>query len=112
MAGGSIAAPNSPVSATVTGDGSLYLDSSGNLLGGLTTSVANGETRITGNGSLALTSVTSGTDAAGNDISVKTTSGNITVKNVQAGANHGQVTLNAENGSIDRATADAGARRR
>lgn len=95
-----IAAPNSPVSATVTGDGSLYLDSSGNLLGGLTTSVANGETRITGNGSLALTSVTSGTDAAGNDISVKTTSGNITVKNVQAGANHGQVTLNAENGSI------------
>lgn len=95
-----IAAPNSPVSATVTGDGSLYLDSSGNLLGGLTTSVANGETRITGNGSLALTSVTSGTDATGNDISVKTTSGNITVKNVQAGANHGQVTLNAENGSI------------
>lgn len=95
-----IAAPNSPVSATVTGDGSLYLDSSGNLLGGLTTSIANGETRITGNGSLALTSVTSGTDATGNDISVKTTSGNITVKNVQAGANHGQVTLNAENGSI------------
>ncbi|CAB3829356.1 filamentous hemagglutinin N-terminal domain-containing protein [Achromobacter sp. CF-sbj1-Ac2-l] len=95
-----IAAPNSPVSATVTGDGSLYLESSGNLLGGLTTSVANGETRITGNGSLALTSVTSGTDATGNDISVKTTSGNITVKNVQAGANHGQVTLNAENGSI------------
>lgn len=95
-----IAAPNSPVSATVTGDGSLCLDSSGNLLGGLTTSVANGETRITGNGSLALTSVTSGTDATGNDISVKTTSGNITVKNVQAGANHGQVTLNAENGSI------------
>ncbi|MCZ8392825.1 filamentous hemagglutinin N-terminal domain-containing protein [Achromobacter xylosoxidans] len=95
-----IAAPNSPVSATVTGDGSLYLDSSGNLLGGLTTSVANGETRITGNGSLALTSITSGTDAAGNDISVKTSSGNITVKNVQAGANHGQVTLNAENGAI------------
>ncbi len=95
-----IAAPNSPVSATVTGDGSLYLDSSGNLLGGLTTSVANGETRINGNGSLVLTSVTSGTDATGNDISVKTTAGNITVKNVQAGANHGQVTLNAENGSI------------
>lgn len=95
-----IAAPNSPVSATVTGDGSLYLESSGNLLGGLTTSVANGETRITGNGSLALTSVTSGTDATGNDISVKTTAGNITVKNVQAGANHGQVTLNAESGSI------------
>ncbi|CAB3937808.1 filamentous hemagglutinin N-terminal domain-containing protein [Achromobacter insolitus] len=95
-----IAAPNSPVSATVTGDGSLYLDSTGNLLGGLTTSVANGETRITGNGNLVLTSMTSGTDAVGNDISVKTSAGNITAKNVQAGANNGQVTLSAENGMI------------
>lgn len=95
-----IAAPNSPVSATVTGNGSLFLDSSGNLLGGLTTTVFNGETRVTGNGNLVLTSMTSVTDAAGNDISVKTTSGNVTVKNVQAGANHGQVTIGADNGAI------------
>lgn len=95
-----IAAPNSPVSATVTGNGSLFLDSSGNLLGGLTTAVFNGETRVTGNGNLVLTSMTSVTDAAGNDISVKTTSGNVTVKNVQAGANHGQVTIGADNGAI------------
>ena len=44
--------------------------------------------------------MTSVTDAAGNDISVKTTSGNVTVKNVQAGANHGQVTIGADNGAI------------
>ena len=95
-----IAAPYNPVSATVTGDGSLYLDSTNNLLGGLTTSVANGETRVTSTGNLVLTSMTSATDAAGNGISVKTTSGNITVKNVQAGATQGQITLNAENGYV------------
>ncbi|MBR8656315.1 filamentous hemagglutinin N-terminal domain-containing protein, partial [Achromobacter sp. Marseille-Q0513] len=95
-----VAVPNSPLSATVTGNGSLYLDSTSSLQGGLTTSVNNGETRITSAGNIKLTSVTSGTDAAGNDISVKTTTGNITVKNVQAGATQGQVTLNAENGSI------------
>ncbi|MDH0737390.1 filamentous hemagglutinin N-terminal domain-containing protein [Achromobacter spanius] len=95
-----IAAPYNPVSATVTGAGSLYLDSTNNLLGGLTTSVANGETRVTSTGSLVLNSMTSATDAAGNGISVKTTSGNITVKNVQAGATQGQITLNAENGYV------------
>jgi hypothetical protein len=95
-----IAAPYNPVSATVTGNGSLYLDSTTNLLGGLTTSVANGATRVTSSGSLVLNSMTSATDAAGNGISVKTTSGNITVKNVQAGATQGQVTLNAESGYI------------
>ncbi|MNX05529.1 hypothetical protein D3C86_351490 [compost metagenome] len=95
-----IAAPYNPVSATVTGNGSLYLDSTTNLLGGLTTSVANGATRVTSSGSLVLNSMTSATDAAGNGISVKTTSGNITVKNVQAGATQGQITLNAESGYI------------
>ncbi|MFF7057996.1 filamentous hemagglutinin N-terminal domain-containing protein [Achromobacter spanius] len=95
-----IAAPYNPVSATVTGDGSLYLDSTGSLMGGLTTSVANGETRVTSTGSLVLNSMTSATDAAGNGISVKTTSGNITVKNVQAGSTQGQITLNAENGYV------------
>ncbi|SPT38985.1 Uncharacterised protein [Achromobacter denitrificans] len=95
-----IAAPYNPVSATVTGDGSLYLDSTGNLLGGLTTSVANGETRVTSTGNLVLNSMTSATDAAGNGISVNTTSGNITVKNVQAGSTQGQITLNAENGYV------------
>lgn len=95
-----IAAPNNPVSATVTGDGSLYLNSTSNLLGGLTTSVANGETRVTSSGNVVVTSMTSATDAAGNGISVNTTSGNIIVKNVQAGATQGQITLNAENGSI------------
>ncbi|MGV2861852.1 filamentous hemagglutinin N-terminal domain-containing protein [Achromobacter sp. AGC39] len=95
-----IAAPNNPVSASVTGTGSLYLDSTNNLLGGLTTSVANGETRVTSSGNLVLNSMTSATDAAGNGISVKATQGNITVKNVQAGATQGQITLNAENGTI------------
>ncbi|MCD0497359.1 filamentous hemagglutinin N-terminal domain-containing protein [Achromobacter sp. MY14] len=95
-----IAAPNNPVSATVTGDGSLYLDSTTNLLGGLTTSVANGETRVTSSGNLVLNSMTSATDAAGNGISVKASSGNITVKNVQAGATQGQITLDAENGYV------------
>ena len=95
-----IAAPYNPVSATVTGAGSLFLNSTTNLLGGLTTSVANGATRVTSAGNLVLTSMTSGTDAAGNGISVNTTSGNITVKNVQAGSTQGQITLNAENGSI------------
>ena len=95
-----IAALNNAVSASVTGAGSLYLDSVGSMQGGLSTSVANGETRITSSGSLFLTSMTSGTDAAGNGISVKATAGSIFVKNVQAGATQGQVTLNAENGAI------------
>ena len=95
-----IAAPYNPVSATVTGTGSLFLNSTTSLTGGLTTSVANGQTRVTSAGNLVLTSMTSATDAAGNGISVNTTAGNITVKNVQAGATQGQITLNAENGSI------------
>lgn len=95
-----ISAPLNPVSATVTGTGSLYLDSTNNLMGGLTTSVNNGATRVTSSGNIVLAGMTSGTDAVGNDISVKTSSGSITVGNVQAGANHGQVTLNAENGYI------------
>ncbi|HCQ48070.1 MAG TPA: hypothetical protein DIW53_15435 [Achromobacter sp.] len=95
-----IAALNNAVSASVTGAGSLYLDSVGSMQGGLSTSVANGETRITSSGSLFLTSMTSGTDAAGNGISVKATAGSIFVKNVQAGATQGQVTLNAENGAV------------
>ncbi len=102
-----IAASNSPVSATVTGTGSLYLDNTGSLVGGLTTSVNNGETRVTSTGNIVLTSMISRTDAAGNDISVKSTGGSITVKNVQAGANHGQITLGADNGFIQADAAGA-----
>ncbi|WP_073103146.1 filamentous hemagglutinin N-terminal domain-containing protein [Pollutimonas bauzanensis] len=95
-----ISAPNNAVSATVTGDGSLYLDSLSSLTGGLTTSVKNGATVINANGNINLTSLASGTDAVGNDISVRATMGNITVKNVQAGSNFGQISLNADNGYI------------
>jgi filamentous hemagglutinin family protein len=90
------------VSATVTGTGSLYLNSTGSLNGGLTTSVNNGSTNVTAAGNITLTSMTSGTDAVGNDINVTASAGNITVNNVSAGANarHSGVNLSANAGSI------------
>lgn len=90
------------VSATVTGTGSLYLSSTGSLTGGLTTSVANGSTNVTAAGNIVLTSMTSATDAVGNDINVTASAGNITVNNVSAGANarHSGVNLSANAGSI------------
>jgi hypothetical protein len=90
------------VNATVTGAGSLYLNSTGSLTGGLTTSVANGSTNVTAAGNIVLTSMTSGTDAVGNDINVTASAGNITVNNVSAGANarYSGVNLSANAGSI------------
>jgi filamentous hemagglutinin family protein len=88
------------VSATVTGNGSLYLNSLSNLNNGLTTSVANGSTNVTSAGNIALTSLTSGTDTLGNDIDVTATGGNITVRDVVAGAVHGRISLSANAGSV------------
>jgi len=90
------------VNATITGTGSLYLNSTGSLAGGLTTSVANGSTNVTAAGHIVLTSMTSGTDAVGNDINVTASAGNITVNNVSAGANarYSGVNLSANAGSI------------
>ncbi len=90
------------VSATVTGAGSLYLHSTGTLNGGLTTSVSNGATQVTSAGNITLTSMTSGTDAIGNDINVTASGGNITIGNVSAGANarYSGINLSANAGSI------------
>jgi filamentous hemagglutinin family protein len=90
------------VSASVTGNGSLYLHSPGTMTGGLTTSVNNGATNVTAAGNIRLASMTTGTDAEGNDIRVTASNGNITVVNVSGGANarHTGVELTASAGSI------------
>jgi filamentous hemagglutinin family protein len=74
------------VNASVTGNGSLYLGSLGTLNGGLTTAVNNGSTQVTAAGNIRLASMTSGTDADGNDIRVTASAGDITVVNVSGGA--------------------------
>lgn len=91
------------VSASVTGTGSLYLASVAKLNGGLTTSVNNGATSISAADDIRLASLTSNTDAEGNDIRVVATAGNITAVSVSAGggdARHAEVDLSANAGSI------------
>jgi len=95
------------VAANVTGNGSLYLNATGSLNGGLTSAVANGATNVTASGSIRLANMNSATDAIGNDINVTTTGGDIivgstsdTTHGVTAGANNGRVTLTALNGSV------------
>ena len=90
------------VSASVTGSGSLYLSSLGTLNGGLSTSVHDGATLVTAAGSIRLTSMTSGTDAVGNDIRVTASAGDITVQSVSggAGAAHTAVNLAANAGRL------------
>ncbi|WP_035707127.1 filamentous hemagglutinin N-terminal domain-containing protein [Niveispirillum irakense] len=86
------------ISATVTGNGSLYLGITGAMAGGLTTAVQNGSTNVTVGGALTITSMTVTQDAFGNDIRV-TASGDInigktgTAGTVSAGINNGAVVL-------------------
>ncbi|MCW2241359.1 filamentous hemagglutinin N-terminal domain-containing protein [Azospirillum canadense] len=89
----------SPLTATVTGTGGLYLDISSYLSGGVTATAANGPIAITGNANLVLNNVGITTDAAGNDISVTTSLGDITVDTVTAGATAGKVSLTTLSGS-------------
>jgi filamentous hemagglutinin family protein len=95
-------AAGNTVSASVTGSGDLHLHSSSTLSGGLSTSVANGSTDITAAGSIRLASLTSATDALGNDINVTASAGDITIDNVSVGANARQsgVNLSANAGRI------------
>lgn len=90
------------VNASVTGTGSLHLRSTGTLEGGLTTAVNNGATRVVAAGNTRLASLTSGTDAAGNDIQVRASAGDLTVVNVSGGANasHNAIELVASAGRI------------
>ena len=74
------------LNASVTGTGSLYLSSLSTLNGGLTTSVHDGATTVTAAGSIKLTSMSSGTDAAGNDIRVTASAGDITAVSVSGGS--------------------------
>lgn len=95
-----LSAASKTVSATVTGSGSLNLAILDSLTGGLTTNVANGSTNITSAGAIKLTSLTSGTDAVGNDINVVAASGNITAGTINAGSANTEVALDAQGGSI------------
>ncbi|MFA7429625.1 MAG: hypothetical protein WCZ23_05685 [Rhodospirillaceae bacterium] len=100
------------ISATVSGEGSLYLDLGATLLGGLTTSVADGATVVNGSGGIVVLGASSGTDASGNDISITTSSGNITLGTtgaaglISAGQTAGKVVLQA-GGGIRTAHADS-----
>ncbi|WP_345250476.1 filamentous hemagglutinin N-terminal domain-containing protein, partial [Pigmentiphaga soli] len=95
-----IAAANAPITATTTGAGDIGLNLASGSAAGLTATAANGSIGVTSGSSVLLTNLRSTSDAAGNDISVTATSGNITVANVQAGANAGHVSLSAGNGYI------------
>ncbi|MDE1149843.1 MAG: filamentous hemagglutinin N-terminal domain-containing protein [Azospirillaceae bacterium] len=96
-----ISAPSSIVSATVTGTGDIYINSTGAMTGGLTTSTADGYTSVTSAGSLLLSSATSSTDNSGDGISVVVSSGNLTLGGaVTAGTTQGQITLSALTGSV------------
>ncbi|WP_454691439.1 two-partner secretion domain-containing protein [Achromobacter aloeverae] len=108
-AGLQLSAAFKTVSASVSGAGSLYLDILDSLTSGLTSSVHDGSTNITSAGPITLTSVTSATDAVGNDIRVSAASGDITVGVVDVGgvgghASNGEVALTARNGNIVGAT--------
>lgn len=74
------------VNASVTGTGSLYLDSLGTMNGGLTTAVNDGATNVTAAGAIKLQSMSTGTDAEGNDIRVRSRASDITVVSVSGGA--------------------------
>jgi filamentous hemagglutinin family protein len=90
------------VNASVTGTGSLYLSSLGTLNGGLTTSVHDGSTTVTAAGNIKLTSMSSGTDAAGNHITVTASAGDITVVSVSggSGADFNAIDLSANAGRL------------
>ena len=90
------------VNASVTGNGSLYLHSAGTMNGGLTTVVNNGSTQVTAAGNIRLASMTTGTDAEGNDIHVSASGGDITVVNVSGGADarFTEIDLSANAGRI------------
>jgi len=90
------------LNASVTGTGSLYLSSLGTFNGGLTTSVHDGSTTVTAAGSIKLTAMSSGTDAAGNDIRVTASAGDITVVSVSggSGAEFNAIDLSANAGRL------------
>lgn len=90
------------VDASVTGTGSLWLSSLGTMNGGLTTAVHNGATHVLAAGAIKLTSMTSGTDAEGNDIRVTAKAGDITVGTVSGGsqARHTTIDIAANAGRI------------
>ncbi|MEO6280661.1 filamentous hemagglutinin N-terminal domain-containing protein [Roseateles sp.] len=90
------------VNASVTGTGSLHLSSLSTLNGGLTTSVHDGSTTVTAAGSIKLTAMSSGTDAAGNDIRVTASAGDITVVSVSggSGASFNAIDLSANAGRL------------
>ncbi len=90
------------LNASVTGTGSLHLASLGTLNGGLSTAVHNGATSVTAAGNIKLTSMNSATDAAGNDIRVTASAGDITAVSVSggSGAQFNAVTLRANAGRL------------
>ena len=93
------AASTAPLIANVSGAAGLYLDISGNLSGGVSALAVNGPIVITGDSNLLLNQLVVGFDAAGNDISVTTSSGDITVGSVTAGLTAGKVSLTTLSGS-------------
>ena len=88
------------VNLTDTGTGSIYVSSTGGLNGGLTVATNNGSANLTLGGSSTLTSLTSSTDAVGDDLNVTLTSGTLTVGSITAGINFDAVRLTALAGSI------------
>ena len=88
------------VSATVTGSGNIYLDSTTALPGGLTTSAVDGATSILSSGSILLSNLTSATDDAADAISVLASSGNITYATLSGGTTNGDIALTANAGQI------------
>lgn len=90
------------VDARVTGSGSLWLSSLGTMNGGLTTAVQDGATHVLAAGAIKLTSMTSATDADGNDIRVTAKAGDITVGTVSGGsqARHTAIDVAANAGRI------------
>jgi hypothetical protein len=92
--------------ANVTGTGSIYLNAQNGMSNKLVANTANGAIDIVSNGNIALTDLSVGQDAVGNDIIVTAKSGNITIgentgsKGVVAGANNGKVNLTAQSGAI------------
>jgi len=90
------------ISASVTGNGSLYLSSTGTLNGGLSTAVHNGATQVTAAGNIKLSAMSSATDTLGNDITVTASAGDITVGSVSGGSNarFNAVDLSANAGKI------------
>jgi len=92
--------------ANVTGTGSIYLNAQNGMSNKLVAHTANGAIDIVSNGNIALTDLSVGQDAVGNDIIVLAKSGNITIgdsngaNGVVAGANNGKINLTAQNGAI------------